>query len=252
MKKILMQVTFYLSLILVWEIIASLNIWPQFLFPSPLKVITNLIDGFNNGIYHTGILISLRRILIGYSISLISGVFIGMILGNAKQVNDILGPFLLGMRSLPSICWLPIGIMWIGLNEGTIMFVIVMGATFSIALATRDGINNIPPLYLRAASTMGASGLRKYTVVIFPAALPSIVIGMKLGWAFAWRSLMAGEMLFVSLGLGHLLMMGRELNDINQIVAVMILIIIIGNIIDKTVFGTIEKRIQLKWGIINS
>jgi NitT/TauT family transport system permease protein len=99
---------------------------------------------------------------------------------------------------------------------------------------------------------MGAKGLSKYFYVIFPAALPSIITGMKLGWSFAWRSLMAGEMLFVSLGLGHLLMMGRELNDIRQIFAVMVVIVTIGIIVDNQLFGLLEKKIRVRWGLIPS
>lgn len=250
MKKILYQILFYILLFLIWEMASHSKSLPAYLFPTPLKVLENLLEGFGNNTYHIGVVTSIRRIIIGYSLSLFIGILIGMVLSTFKMADSILAPILLGIRSLPSICWLPVGIMWFGLNENTIIFVIIMGAAFSIALATRDGIRNIPPIYLKAAATMGATGLRKYSSVILPAALPSIVIGMKLGWAFAWRSLMAGEMLFVSLGLGHLLMMGRELNDINQIIAVMILIIVIGNIVDMTIFGKIEKSIQQKRGII--
>ncbi len=249
MKKFSIQLIFYFFLLIAWELIGYSKIIPSYILPTPSSVIHNLKNGFSGGTYHLGILVSLRRIIIGYSSSLILGAFTGMILTTFKLVDTILSPILLGIRSLPSICWLPIGIMWFGLDETTITFVIIMGASFSIALATRDGVRNIPPIYLKSAATMGATGFRKYSSVIFPAALPSIIIGMKLGWAFAWRSLMAGEMLFVSLGLGHLLMMGRELNDINQIVAVMFLIIIIGNIVDRAVFGSIENKIKSRWGL---
>ncbi len=249
MKKFSTQIIFYSVLLLIWELIGYSKIVPVYILPTPSSVMHNLKNGFEVGTYHLGILISLRRIIIGYSLSLIFGALTGVILATFNKADTILSPLLLGIRSLPSICWLPIGIMWFGLDEKTIMFVIIMGASFSIALATRDGVRNISPIYLKAAATMGATGLRKYTSVIFPAALPSIVIGMKLGWAFAWRSLMAGEMLFVSLGLGHLLMMGRELNDINQIVAIMFLIIIIGNSVDIVIFGTIENKIKKRWGL---
>ena len=249
MKKTIMKISMYFLFIAVWQAAASLKFMPDYLFPSPLGVFQTVLNGFGDGSMVIGIAVSMRRIFIGYAISLAIGIITGMALGSFRKLDEIIGPFLLGTRSLPSICWLPLGIMWIGLNEHTITFVVVMGAAFSISLATRDGIRNIPSLYLRAASTMGISGTRRYTSLIFPAALPSIVIGMKLGWAFAWRSLMAGEMLFVSLGLGHLLMMGRELNDINRIVSVMILIIIIGNMIDSLIFSRMEKSIRTKWGI---
>ena len=184
-----------------------------------------LAYGFYDKTFLVGIWISMKRIIIGFGISLAMGIVVGFCTGSSKLLDETIGPLLNGLRTLPSICWLPLGLLWFGLNENAILFVVIMGAAFSITLATDDGVKNIPPLYLRAASTMGAKGIRKYYYVILPAALPSIMSGMKQGWSFAWRSLMAGEMLFVSLGLGHLLMMGRELNDIRQIFAVMIVIV---------------------------
>jgi NitT/TauT family transport system permease protein len=124
-----------------------------------------------------------------------------------------------------------------------------MGAVLSVTLATADGVRNTPPLYLRAARTMGAQGLTLYTRVILPAALPAIISGMKLGWSFAWRSLMAGELLYVSLGLGQLLTMGRELNDMSQVIAVMLVIVAIGLLVDRALFSPVERRIRERWGL---
>ena len=156
---------------------------------------------------------------------------------------------MLGLQVLPSICWLPLAILWFGLNEQAIQFVVVMGAFLSIAIATDSGIRNIPPIYVRAAETMGIGGFSLYRRVILPAAFPSIITGMKLGWSFAWRSLMAGELLFVSVGLGNLLQVGRELHDIAQVVAVMIMIVTIGLFFDRLIFAELEKRVRLKWGV---
>ena len=124
-----------------------------------------------------------------------------------------------------------------------------MGAVLSIAIATDTGVKSVPSLYIRAAKTMGARGWRLYLEVIIPAALPHIIIGMKQGWSFAWRSLMAGELLIVCLGLGHLMMIGRELNDMSQVVAVMIVIVVIGIVVDRLFFVKVEKRIRERWGL---
>ena len=126
---------------------------------------------------------------------------------------------------------------------------VVMGAILAVAIATDSGIKNVSPLYIRAARNMGVSGAKLYARVILPAALPSIVTGMKLGWSFAWRALMAGELLFVGLGLGHLLMVGRDLNDMSQVVAVMLIIITIGMVTDRLVFARLENRIRARWGL---
>jgi len=125
----------------------------------------------------------------------------------------------------------------------------MIGSIFAISIATESGIKNVNPLYIRAARTMGANGLKLYWDVIIPAALPSIVSGMKQGWSFAWRGLMAGEMLSATKGLGQVLMSGRELADISQVVAIMIVIILIGLFIDKFIFSQIEVNIRQRWGL---
>ena len=250
MNRAIRTIVCYSFLLAIWEGIFRLHLWPEYLFPSPLDVLKTIAIGFYDTSFLIGIGISMKRIFLGFSISLVIGVATGFLIGGMKILDETIGPLLLGLRTLPSICWLPLGLLWFGLNENAIFFVVIMGATFSITLATDDGVKNIPPLYLKAASTMGARGIRRYYYVIFPAALPSIITGMKLGWSFAWRSLMAGEMLFLSLGLGQLLMVGRELNDIKRVMAVMIVIVALGVITDTQIFGWLEKKIRLRWGLI--
>ena len=144
---------------------------------------------------------------------------------------------------------MPFAILWFGLSEISIIFVIAIGSTFAVAISVKYAIQNINPLYIRAAKTMGARGSKVYTHVILPAALPDIVSGLKQGWSFAWRALMAGEMLSSTKGLGQVLMVGRDLADISQVVAVMIVIIILGLVVDKLVFSRLEKNMRYKWGL---
>lgn len=139
--------------------------------------------------------------------------------------------------------------MWFGLGESAIIFVVVMGSAFSIAIAVESGVKNVPPIYIRAARTMGVSGQKMYTKVIFPAALPSFVSGLKQGWSFAWRALMSGEVMSASVGLGFTLMVGRDLADINQVMTVMLVIVLIGIIIDKGIFSIAERQILRKRGL---
>ena len=192
--------------------------------------------------------VSVQRILIGYFISLVFGITLGFLIGRFKILDETVGSLMTGFQVLPSICWLPLAILWFGLNEQAIQFVIIMGAFLSISIATDSGIRNIPPIYIRAAKTMGVRGPNLYARVILPAALPSIVTGMKLGWSFAWRSLMAGELIFVSIGLGHLLQVGREFKDMVQVMAVMFLIVGVGLTFDQLVFAQLEKRLRRQWG----
>ena len=144
---------------------------------------------------------------------------------------------------------MPLAVLWFGLTEKAILFVVVMGSLLSVTIAMEDGRKQMPKIYGMAGRNLGARRFKLFWHVLLPASLPYIVTGLKQGWAFAWRSLISGEMIFVSLGLGQLLMMGRDLSDMSQVIAVMILIIAIGYIVDGLVFKTVERRLQNKWGL---
>jgi len=249
MNGLLRRLIFYALLVLIWEAVSRAGVWPPYLFPSPSDVVKAFVWGFQDRSFLIGLTLSVQRIVIGYLISVFLGVALGLLIGRFKILDETLGSLMLGLQVLPSICWLPLAILWFGLSEQAIQFVVVMGAFLSIAIATDSGIRNISPIYVRAAKTMGVQGFALYRRVIVPAALPSIITGMKLGWSFAWRSLMAGELLFVSVGLGQLLQTGRELHDIAQVVAVMMMIAAIGLVFDRLIFAELEKRIRLKWGV---
>jgi len=244
------KLIFFAALIAVWQTLAWSGWWAEYIFPSPLGVAQTLARGFQNGTFVVGIATSMQRLLIGFGISAIIGILSGLAIGRSKVLDETIGSLVLGLQTLPSICWLPLALLWFGLSETAMLFVVVMGALLAITTATEAGVKNTPPLYLRAARNLGARGWKLYALVIFPAALPEIITGMKLGWSFAWRSLMAAELLYVSLGLGHLLMMGRELNDMSQVVAVMLVIIAIGLVVDRVIFAPIETRVRERWGLI--
>jgi len=249
---LLKKTAFYLLLIIIWEMVFRLKLWPAFSFPSPLGVLENLVSGAKDLSYFIAVGVSVKRVLLGYIISLTFGFSLGLIVTKVRFLDETLSPLLLGLQTLPSICWLPLSILWFGIGEDSIIFVVAIGSTFSIAMSVVSGIKNVPPIFIRVAKTMGAKGSKAYTTVIIPAALPSIVSGMKQGWSFAWRALMAGELLSPKDGLGYALTIGRDLADMNQVVGVMIIIIMIGLLIDKFVFGRLEKSIRYRWGLTQS
>jgi NitT/TauT family transport system permease protein len=249
MATTIRRTLFYLVLLAAWEVLFRLRLWPEFLFPSPFQVFRALLEGFAEQRYLVGIATSLRRILVGYGVAVLLGTLLGLLQARWRFLDETLGSLILGLQTLPSICWLPLALLWFGLNERAIIFVVIMGSLLSIAIATEHGVKHTPPLLIRAAQTMGARGLKLYVAVILPAALPSVIEGMKQGWSFAWRSLMAGELLFVSLGLGQLLSMGRELNDMSQVVAVMLVIIGIGLGMDRLVFARLATSVRHRWGL---
>lgn len=242
-------ILFYIGLVVVWQILYKLEIKADYLFPSPFEVLQTLKQGVADKSIPIAIYTSMLRISKGYLIALALGLPLGILIARVRVLKNTIGSLFSGLQPLPSICWLPLAVLWIGLNENAIIFIILIGATFSITTATEAGVRNVPPLYVRAARTMGAKGWRVYTDVLLPAALPTIITGMKLAWAFAWRALMAGELLSSGVGLGQVLMYGRDLNDMSMVIAVMIIIAGLGGLIDRFIFSKMELKVRRKWGL---
>lgn len=244
LHRISRPLIFFCALVAVWEIVFRFQLWPPSIFPSPFAVGARLVDGFLDGTFPLSIGVSLVRIAVGFSLSVLIGLPLGLLTGRVPLLGDTVGPLLNALQALPSICWLPLALIWFGLNERAILFVVVMGAVLPIVIAAEEGAKNTPPPYLRVAHNLGAGGWKLYRYVIFPAALPSILTGLRLGWSFAWRALMAGELIYITLGLGQLLAMGRNLNDLAQVMAVMIVIIALGLIVDRAVFAPLESAVR--------
>jgi len=180
------------------------------------------------------------------------GMVLGFLIASSKFLEETLGGLLVSLQSLPSICWLPLAVLWFGLTEKAILFVVIMGSVLSVTISMEDARHQMPRIYTMAGRNLGAHGFKLFLYVLLPASLPFLVSGLKQGWAFAWRSLISGEMIFVSLGLGQLLMMGRDLNDMSQVIAVMLVIIALGYVVDGVLFQGLEGRLQDKWGVTAS
>jgi len=248
-KKTTNQVIFVAGLLLVWEALALLKFWPPYVFPTPKGVAESLWAGFADHSIWIGIAMSLRRVALGYAISVVLGVLLGILLTWSQFLEDTVGSLVLSLQSLPSLCWLPMAVLWFGLTEKAIIFVVVMGTLLAVTQNTKAGFDNVPRILTMAGRNLGAKGPQLFRYVLVPASLPYLVDGLRQGWAFAWRSLIQGEMIFVTIGLGQLLMVGRDLNDINQVFAVMILIAALGYAVDGILFRKLEKSVRHKWGM---
>jgi NitT/TauT family transport system permease protein len=248
-KKSVNQLIFAAGALALWEALALAKVWPVYSFPSPHGVAESLYAGFKDQSFLIGIGISFRRVLIGYAISVVLGVFLGMLLAWSKFLEDTVGHLVLSLQSLPSVCWLPIAILWFGLHETAIIFVTVMGSMLAVTQATKAGFDNVPRILSMAGRNLGAKGPQMFWHVLLPASLPYLLDGLRQGWAFAWRSLVQGEMLYGALGLGQLLNEGRDLNDINQVVAIMFLIALLGYIVDGVLFRRLDTSVRQKWGM---
>jgi NitT/TauT family transport system permease protein len=251
-SRISRQVIFYAALLGTWALLAKLRVWPAYSFPAPWGVGEALWDGFKDHSFWIGIMVSMKRMLIGYGLSVVLGMILGLAVASNKFLEETVGGLMVSLQSLPSICWIPLAVLWFGLTEKAILFVVLMGSLLSVTIAMEDGRKQLPKIYAMAGRNLGASGARLFWYVLLPASLPYIVSGLKQGWAFAWRSLIQAEMIFVTLGLGQLLMVGRDLNDMNQVIAVMILIIAVGFLVDRLVFRAAERVLQNRWGLASA
>jgi NitT/TauT family transport system permease protein len=251
MKRWLSLLVFFAALIIAWDFLVREGVWSRVLVPAPSAVAGYLVSSVLDGTLPGAIWITFRRLVLGYAAGFILGLPLGLLIAQFRFFENTLGLVALGLQALPSICWAPLALLWFGQTESAMFFIVIMGSVWSIALATSSGVRNTPPIYLRAARTMGSRGLHTWLQVILPAALPFIVSGMKQGWAFAWRSLMAAEIyitIVTGFGLGHLLHYGRELHAMDAVLGIMIVIILIGLVTDRLLFSPMERFIHRRWG----
>ena len=251
MKRWLIALLGFVILAGIWQAMVLTGKWSPVLVPSPVSVFTYLIHASMDGTLLNASIVTLKRLLLGYAAGLLFGLPLGLLIARFKFMEDTVGLLALGLQTLPSVCWAPLALLWFGQTEAAMFFIVIMGTVWSVILATDNGVRNVSPIYVRAARTMGSDGLHIWIKVIMPAALPFIVSGMKQGWAFAWRSLMAAEIyvtILTGFGLGHLLHYGRELNAMDQVIAIMFVIIVIGLLADKILFSPWERFLHRRWG----
>ena len=243
------KIIFYAGLVGVWQLTASLGLWPSNIFPSPQDVAESLAFMLGNGSLFYGTGTSLVRLALGFVIAAAGGLALGIFMARVRVVDETVGSLVLGLQSIPSVAWVPLGILWFGLTDAGIIFVTATGAIFAVTINTSSGVKNINPHYIEAARNMGARRGKLIMGLIIPASFPYMISGFKQGWAFAWRGVIGAELLFSYLGLGYLLNVGRQLNDVSQIIAVMVVIMIIGIVIDGFVFKRLEDRVMARWGL---
>ncbi len=237
-----------------WQCVVWSHWKPDYLLPGPATVFSQLWEYLREGRLQDAMLITFERALRGYALALVIGVVVGSLVARIKVLRVAFGSLITGVQTMPSIAWFPLAILLFRLSEGAIMFVVVIGAAPSIANGLIAGSDNIPPILLRAGHALGARGLTSYRHIVLPASLPYVIGGMKQGWAFAWRSLMAGELLVVIAGqesIGVLLQTNRNLQNAEGLLATMIAILVIGIIVDSAFFGTIDRAIRRRWGLVD-
>ena len=233
-----------------WQLVFYLKIFPVVSLPSPLMVGESFVELIQNMTLITSIGMTMYRLAIGFAISIAIGLGVGLAMVKFAGFGKTMGSFAVGLQTFPSVAWVPFAILLIGLNDFGILFVVVLSSTFSIMTSIYAGLRNIPPLYIRAAKNMGAKGLSLFRHVMIPASTPSIIVGIKQAWSFAWHALIGAEILMAaSIGLGHVLLVGREFQVMQQTIAAMITIFVIGWVFDRVFFSKLEDKVREKWGL---
>jgi len=236
----------------VWELI-HLSGWKHDILPGPAAVFSDLWQQMHHLLLWQAIGTTLRRAVIGFALALIIGVVVGALVSRIKPLRAATGSLITALQTMPSIAWFPFAIILFGATTNAILFVIVLGAAPSIANGLITGVDYTPPLLLRAGRTMGLGRIAMYRHLILPASLPSFVAGTKQGWAFAWRSLMAGELLVIILGqpsIGALLSTYQDQSDLAGAIAIMIVILVLGLAVD-TIFTHVDANIRRRRGMLD-
>jgi NitT/TauT family transport system permease protein len=233
-----------------WQLVTVLEVWPKVLFPSPTEVAITISELIANNSLIMGIATTMWRLAAGFAISIAIGGVVGLAMVKFQGFGKTMSSFAVGLLTFPSIAWVPFSILLIGFNNFGILFVVVMASVFSVMISTYSAIRNVPPIYIRASKNMGAHGFALFRHVMIPAATPSLIMGIRQAWSFAWHALIGAEMLITTLyGLGHVLAVGREFNDMSQIIAVMITIFAIGLLFDRIIFLRLEEKVRSRWGL---
>ncbi len=219
------------------------------MFPSPIDVAQTLIKGFQDGSFIIALKASFQRLLIGYGLAILIGILLGVSIAKSKIINETVGMLVIGLQSVPSIVWLPLALLWFGMSETAIVFIVTLGGTWTMTTNMATGIRNVQPVLIRAARTMGASGWQLFVKVTLPASIPYLITGMRLAWAFAWRALMAGELIGSGSGLGQMLTFGRDVGNMSLVLSIMVIIAVIGTILDNLVFQRVERNVLTRWGL---
>ena len=237
----------------IWQVI-HISGWKKDIFPGPGGTLANLGDQLKTGLLWHAIGTTGERAVIGFGLAVLIGAVVGALVSRIGPLRAAFGSLITGLQTMPSIAWFPFAIILFGINTTAILFVIVLGAAPSIANGLIAGVDYTPPILLRAGATMGLRRLSLYRHLILPASLPAMVAGLRQGWAFAWRSLMAGELLVIIANqpsLGVLLSTDQDQADMQSATAIIIVILLIG-IFVHTLFSMADNAIRRRWGLVGS
>lgn len=242
-----------LVLVALWQLVVWSGVRPSYTLASPQDVWTTLRSLFADHTALTAIATSVERGVIGFVVAVLIATPLGVLISRVRLLRASVGPLITGLQVLPSVAWVPAAILWFGISDATMYFVILLGAVPSIINGLLSGVDQVPPLFRRVGTVLGAGRWQMVRHVILPAAMPGYVAGLRQGWAFSWRSLMAAELIVVGgrlgFGLGALLDQGRQLSDTSVVIAAILLILVVGIAVELLFFAPLERRILRSRGL---
>jgi NitT/TauT family transport system permease protein len=253
-RRALPPVVAIVVLVAVWQALWAAAFWPEYQLPAPSAVWAQISERIGNGEIVGFLWVSVHRAVLGFLMALLVAVPLGLVIANVRLVRRGIGPLVSGLQSLPSVAWVPAAVLWFGLTDATVYFVVLLGAVPSIANGLVSGIDQIPPILPRVGRALGAGRLAGIRHILLPAALPGFLGGLKQGWAFSWRSLMAAELIATSpqlgTGLGQFLHNGMSLSDMSVVIAAIALIFFVGVGIELLVFRPLERSVLRARGLV--
>jgi NitT/TauT family transport system permease protein len=240
-------------LIAIWQALWAAAFWPEYQLPAPIAIGRVLWSLITSAQVFSILWVSAHRAVLGFLIGVVIATPLGLLMAKVRVVRSAIGPLLSGLQSLPSVAWVPAAVLWFGPTPPTIYVVVLLGSVPSITNGLVSGIDQIPAILPRVGTVLGAGPLANARHILLPAALPGYLAGLKQGWAFSWRSLMAAELIANSpqlgLGLGQYLQNGSSLSDMSMVISAIVLILIVGIGIELLVFRPLERRVLRSRGL---
>jgi NitT/TauT family transport system permease protein len=244
----------FIALILgAWVLVTQAGWVPAFRLPGPADVWSSIADGFSDGVWFDAMLNTMRLLVQGWAIGVAAAVVVGVVTGEIGWLEDGIRPVVAGLQSVPTIAFLPLAIIWFGFGETAILAITIFGTFKPMLITTYSAVHQISPTLLQAGRTLGARGMFFQRTLLLPAIVPALVLGLKLSWSFAWRALMAAEIIVSgSAGLGGVLELGRQIYAIDVVIGVIVLIMVIGIVFEQVVFGRLERWVNRRWGLVGA
>jgi NitT/TauT family transport system permease protein len=237
--------------VVAWQLVVLAGWKPEYVLPGPATVFTDLGSLVQTGDFWDGVRLTMARAITGFALAVLIGTLIGAAVSRFAPLRAAIGSLITGLQTMPSIMWFPLAILLFQISESAIMFVVVIGAAPSVANGLISGIDYVPRTWLRVGQVLGMKGLAQYRHLILPASLPSFISGLKQGWAFSWRSLMAGELLVIvpgALSIGVRMQQSRDLNEASLVICYIIVVLVIGILID-VLFNAADNALRKRWGL---